>query len=45
MVEITHRDETNYKTHFTHEIDLSEFPKAKDLKAGDQIEMVEYMVC
>ena len=41
-VEIEYRDGANYKTHFTHEIDLGAFPKAKALKKGDQITMGQY---
>ena len=39
---IMYRDGANYKTHFTHEIDLKAFPKAKSLKVGDEILMGEY---
>ena len=39
---LMYRDGANYKTHFTHEIDLKAFPKAKSLKVGDEILMGEY---
>lgn len=39
---LMYRDGANYKTHFTHEIDLQAFPKAKNLKVGDEILMGEY---
>lgn len=39
---LMYRDGANYKTHFTHDIDLKAFPKAKDIKVGDEILMGEY---
>ncbi len=41
-VDIVYRDATNFKTSFTHEIDIKAFPKAKNLKTGDEIEMGQY---
>lgn len=41
-LDICYRDAGNYKTFFTHAVDLSLFPEAAKLKAGDEINMGEY---
>lgn len=41
-VEIEYRNAGNYKTYFTHEIDLKAFPDATHLKKGDEITMGQY---
>lgn len=41
-IEILYRDAGNWKTFFKHEIDLKEFPEAKNLKVEDTFDMGEY---
>lgn len=41
-VELLYRDAHNYKTHFEHKIDLTEYPEAVKLKEGEDVGMGAY---